>query len=129
VPALHHIALGARNVAAVAAFYRDLLGLGEIRRQAGEGGELRSIWLELGEAILMIEHTDAPSPRVDGVGTGAFLIALRVNPGARHALEDELGRHGHAVESRTRYSSYLRDPEGNRVAISHYPEEPSEAGA
>ena len=121
---LHHVALGARNVAAVAAFYRDLLGLGEIRRQAGEGGELRSIWLDLGGAILMIEHADEPSRPVDGVSAGPFLIALRVTPGERRALEAELDRHGHAVESRTRYSSYLRDPEGNRVAISHYPEEP-----
>jgi catechol-2,3-dioxygenase len=116
-------------VAAVAGFYRDLLGLAEIRRQTREGGELRSIWLELGGAMLMIEHTDEPSRRVDGVGAGPFLIALRVTPGERRALEAELGRHGHAVESRTRYSSYLRDPEGNRVAISHYPEEPSEVGA
>ena len=124
MPALHHVALGARNVATVAAFYRDLFGLGEIRRQTGEGERLRSIWLGLGDAILMIEHTDEPLRAVDGVGAGPFLIALRVSPSERRELEAELGRHGYPVESRTPHTSYFRDPEGNRVAISHYPEEP-----
>jgi glyoxylase I family protein len=128
VPALHHLALGARDVGRVAAFYRDLLGLAELRRQASEGGELRAIWLELGDAILMIEHTDEPPRCVDGVGAGPFLIALRVTPGERPAVEERLGRVGHAVESRTRHSSYVRDPEGNRVALSHYPEDPVEVG-
>jgi catechol 2,3-dioxygenase-like lactoylglutathione lyase family enzyme len=124
VPALHHVALGARNVASVAGFYRDLFGLEEIRRQGGIGEGLRSIWLGLGDAILMIEHTDEPSRAVDGVGAGPFLIALRVSPSERRTLEADLGRHGHPVESRTPHTSYFRDPEGNRVAISHYPEEP-----
>ncbi len=121
--ALHHVALGARNVAGVAAFYRDLFGLPEIGRQAGAGGGLRSIWLGLGDAILMIEQTNQPPRTVDGVGAGLFLITLRVSPSERCLLEVELGRHGHSVESRTTYTSYFRDPEGNRVAISHYPEE------
>jgi glyoxylase I family protein len=124
VPALHHVALGARDVATVAAFYRDLLGLGEIRRQAGERGSLRSIWLGIGDGILMIEQTNQPSRVVDGVGAGPFLIALRVSPSERGVLEAELASHGHPVESRTLYTSYFRDPEGNRVAVSHYPEEP-----
>ncbi len=124
---LHHVALGARNVARVTAFYRDLLGLAELERHYTPTGELRSIWLGLGEAMLMIEHTTASPHRIDGVGHGPFLLAVRVNPAERWALEERLGRAGHPLESRTGHTSYFRDPEGNRVAISHYPEAPSEA--
>lgn len=112
----------------VAAFYREVLGLSEIARHADETGALRSIWLDLGGAILMVERTNEPPRRVDGVGAGPFLIALAVEPAAREALERALEAAGSPIETRTRHSSYARDPEGNRVAISHYPADAPEAG-
>ncbi len=118
---LHHVALGARDVETVAAFYRDVFGLPEITRHRAGDGSLRSIWLDLGNAILMIERTQAPPRRVEGVGAGAFLLAFRVTRETRAALERALG----AIESRTEHTSYARDPEGNRVAISSYPLEPA----
>ena len=45
----HHLALGARDLERVAAFYRDLLGLPEVSRHREPGGRLRSIWLILAE--------------------------------------------------------------------------------
>ncbi len=120
-PRLHHIALGARDVEAVALFYRDVLGLPELARHPDGAGALRSIWLDLGGATLMVERSDEPARRVQGVGAGPFLIALAVEPEERAALERALEAAGSPIEARSAYSSYARDPEGNRVAISHYP--------
>lgn len=118
---LHHLALGACDVERVAAFYRDRLGLREVRRHHEPGGQLRSIWLDLGGPVLMIEHTTAPAPRLPGVGAGAFFLALGAEPAERAELEGLLAASGFPVEARTEYTIYFRDPEGNRVALSSYP--------
>jgi catechol 2,3-dioxygenase-like lactoylglutathione lyase family enzyme len=121
---LHHVALGTPDVEALARFYRELLGLAEVQRHQDEQGALRSIWLDLGGALLMIERTVAEPRHVEGVGSGPFLLAFRVTPEARSQLERQLTERGHAIESRTAFSSYSRDPDGNRFALSHYPEPP-----
>lgn len=105
----------------LAGFYRDVLGLPELARHLDAAGELRSIWLDADGVMLMIERTDEPLRRVTGVGAGPFLLALEVAPEARAELEARLAGAGSPVESRSKYTSYTRDPEGNRVAISHYP--------
>lgn len=120
--ALHHLALGTRNVEALARFYRELLALPEVQRHHDEQGELRSIWLDLGGSLLMIERTREAPRHVEGVGSGPFLLAFRVTPAARSQLERELAARGHAIEARTAFSSYSRDPDGNRFALSHYPD-------
>lgn len=120
--ALHHVALGTRNVEALARFYRELLGLPEVRRHQDDQGALRSIWLDLGGALLMIERTQEAPRQVEGVGSGPFLLAFRVTPALRSQLERELTARGHAIEARTAFSSYSRDPDGNRFALSHHPE-------
>jgi catechol 2,3-dioxygenase-like lactoylglutathione lyase family enzyme len=107
--ALHHVALGARDVERVAAWYRDALGLAETARHLHADGSLRSIWLDMGGPLLMIERSETPGP---------FLLAFRCDVGERAALEAALG----AVEARTAFTSYARDPEGGRVAVSHHPE-------
>jgi len=119
---LHHLALGTPDVEELAQFYRELFGLVENTRLLDAQGRLRSIWLDLGGALLMIERTDRPPRRVDGIGRGPFLIAFRVGRSERERLERELERRGHTIESRTTFSSYSRDPDGNRLAISHHPE-------
>ena len=119
---LHHLAVGTAEVEVLARFYRELLGLSEHARHLDAQGRLRSIWLDLGGAVLMIERTERPPRRVDGVGSGPFLIAFRVSRAERARLEVELEARGHAIESRTPFSSYSRDPDGNRIAISHHPE-------
>ena len=127
-PALHHVALGARDVDAVAAFWRDVVGLPELETHTEDGGgATRSIWLDLGHgAILMIERTHRELDPLPGpvVGVGPFLIALRASPERRRALSARLAEAGYPLEDQTRYTSYHRDPEGNRLALSHFPEPP-----
>ncbi len=120
--ALHHVALGARDVERVARFYRELLGLGEVKRRLGDDGQLFSIWLEADGLLVMIERTSDPAREVTGVGAGPFLLAFRVTVAERSGIEHALEASGVAIESRTAHSSYFRDPEGNRVAISHHPD-------
>jgi glyoxylase I family protein len=118
---LHHVAIGARDLELVAEFYRDLLGLRELGRHHEPGGRLRSIWLDLGGPVLMIERTEESPRVVRGAGAGPFLVALAYQPQERDALELSLARAGFPIESRTEHTIYFRDPEGNRVAASNYP--------
>lgn len=117
---LHHLALGARDVERVAGFYRDALGLPEVTRHLHEDGRVRSIWLDLGTAVLMVEETSEEPRSVTGVGAGPFLLAVRVSKDEREGAEQRLAAAGSPVEDRTAFTSYARDPEGNRVAVSCY---------
>jgi glyoxylase I family protein len=120
--ALHHIAVGSPDVARLAAFYRDLFGLKELARHLDTDGSLRSIWLDLGGSILMIEHTHEGARWVSGIGAGPFLLAFRVSPAERQRLEGELTSRGHGIDGRTAFTSYCRDIDGNRIGLSHYPD-------
>ena len=119
--ALHHLALGSNDVERLARFYRDVLELKEVVRHSHTDGTLRSVWLDLGGSVLMIEHTLEAPRTVLGVGSGPFLIALAVAPDLREAWEQRLTGAGQPIESRTEFTSYARDPDGNRIALSAYP--------
>lgn len=119
---LHHVALGAHDVEALANFYRQAFGLLEVARHDDARGGLRSVWLGLArDAVLMIERTAECRAPVHGVGAGPFLLAFSVPANERQNRERLLEALGAAIESRGEYSSYARDPEGNRVALSTYP--------
>ena len=120
-PCVHHIALGASDPIRLAAFYREVFGLRELARHLKPDGSVRSVWLDLGGPILMIELTREPPRHVTGVGAGMFLLALALPRGAWPAFEQALLSAGVAVESGTEHTRYFRDPEGNRVAVSCYP--------
>ncbi len=119
---LHHVAVGSADVARLAAFYRDVFGLPELARHLDHAGALRSVWLDLGGTLLMIEHTDKTPRPVDGIDAGPFLLAFRVSPAERQRLEEVLVARGLPIEGRTAFSSYSRDVDGNRLAVSHHPE-------
>jgi glyoxylase I family protein len=121
VTALHHLALGTRDVSRIAAFYRDVLELPELTRHEHPDGSLRSVWLELGGALLMIEFSEASPRRVEGIGAGPFLIALAAPLEEQQRFEAKLAAAGCVVESRTEWTLYSRDPDGNRIALSAYP--------
>jgi catechol 2,3-dioxygenase-like lactoylglutathione lyase family enzyme len=132
---VHHVAVLVRDLAAAEAFYGGLLGLPVLRRwpadpAAGVGPD-RSIWLDAGGgAFLALER--APDTGGDGRGTdrdlpGWHLVALRIAPSERAGWERRLAAAGVPVYRRTDYTVYVRDPEGNRVGLSHWPDRPDEA--
>ncbi len=119
---LHHVAIGARDVEKVARFYRELMALPEVARHHTGAGELRAVWLDAAGTLIMIEKTSEPARRVSRIGAGPFLLAFALSPARRQELEQALEGAGFPIEERSEYTSYCRDPEGNRVAVSHYPE-------
>ena len=112
-------------------FYRDVLGLPVLAEHPGPDGALRSVWMGLPGAFLALETVtgEAAPPSAFRNGTpGWFLVALRISPTDRAAVRAELQRAQVAVEHETGWTLYVRDPEGNRVALSHHPDPASDAG-
>ena len=106
-------------------FYVDVLGLQVVRRwPRDDGAGERSLWLSVGqgEEFLALEACDAdrhPTPFRDPHG-GLHLLALRILASERQEWERRLGD---LVVHRTQWTIYVRDPEGNRLGLSHYPHE------
>ncbi len=126
VQGVHHLALQVRALAPMVAFYREVLGLPVVAEHRGQDGRLRSVWMGLPGAFLALETVTAPAPAVTPFRNqtpGWFLVALRISASARAQVRGELERARVPVEHETRWTLYVRDPEGNRVALSHHPEE------
>ena len=112
---VHHLALITPDPVALAAFYRDVLGVPELRVQHDDQG-VRSVWLDLDGAILMVERGPTRDESAAG-GWDALLLAA--DPGSGPAWIARLGPH---LVGRTAYTLYARDPDGNRFGVSSYPE-------
>lgn len=123
---LHHLAIQCAALEPCERFYREVLGLPVVRRGADEQGRERSVWFGLGGgAFLALERTagaPAPGPWRDA-RAGLHLVALRIEASQRSAWEARLAAAGVEVVHRTRWTLYVRDPEGNRVGLSHHPED------
>lgn len=134
VNGFHHLALQAHDTEALAAFYRDVLGLTEQAVHRREDGSVRAVWLSLGEGFLAVEAVEG-QPLGAGPGgadrafkndrPGYHLLSLRISRDDRAAILAELARAGVAVEHQSRWTVYFRDPEGNRVGLSHHPVDPA----
>ena len=132
---VHHLAIQVRDLAAAERFYCDTLGLRVVRRwPAADGTGQRSIWVDTGDgAFLALEVTTA-EPRTPGGGpsappypAGLHLFALRIDAADRGAWQERFARAGVAVYHHTAFTIYVRDPEGNRIGLSHYPVPAGEA--
>jgi len=108
-------------------FYREVLGLEVLRRWPAEGGGDRSVWLKAGEggAFVALEHADGDATRsaFDAAPAGWYVVALRIERSERRAWEQRLASHGVAVARKSPWSVFFQDPEGNRIALTHWPEE------
>ena len=128
---VHHVALQVRALGPMVAFYREVLGLSVVAEHSGADGKLRSVWLGLPGAFLALETVSgepaAPTP-FRNQAPGWFLLALRIPARDRERVRRELMRAKVAVEHETRWTLYVRDPEGNRVALSHHPQPADGAG-
>jgi glyoxylase I family protein len=114
----HHLAIRACDVSKVATFYREVLQLPVI-----DPPRPGVAWFRLGELILMIEPAAQETTANDATieATGFHLLALAIDPRERATWEQRLHDHGVAIDNRSDYTLYIRDPEGNRVGLSHYP--------
>ena len=131
----HHLAIQVKDLPGAERFYVEVLGLPVVRRwlwEDGRAGE-RSVWLsvgqpgsdEHGDEFLALEACDVdrpPTPFRDPHG-GLHLLALRIPASDRGSWEERLAARGIEIAHSTRWTIYLRDPEGNRIGLSHYPDE------
>ena len=115
---LHHIAIRTGRVAALATFYARVFRLEELRRNVDAEG-LYSVWLRFGDAILMIERGAGGPP---GDDAGLHLLAFAIDKTEREAWRRHLEREGVLVVGETPYTLYVRDPDGNRIGLSSWPD-------
>ena len=127
---LDHLVLRVRDVAAMEAFYCDVLGCSVERRQDAIG----LLQLRAGASLIDLVSLDGKLGRMGGAGPGAEgrnvdHFCLRIEPFDRDALLAHLQAHGVRIgEFGSRYgaegegpSQYLFDPEGNLVELKGPP--------
>lgn len=133
---VHHIAIAAHDPDALAKFYEDLFGL---NRYNDPGIAKGSVWLSLSVLdsgtpgfILMLEAISGtavsdPKTKSESVAkfthktSGYHLFSLRITPEERDPWLTKLRAAGVHIEGESAYSIFFRDPEGNRIGLSHYP--------
>jgi glyoxylase I family protein len=132
----HHLAIKVRDLGLAERFYVGVLGLRVARRwPSASGAGDRSIWLQLGDdpgagqgadAFLALETlADAPAdraPDADVERPGHHLVAFRIAREHRADWEARLAAAGTVISHRSDYTLYFRDPEGNRLGLSHHPD-------
>ncbi|MHB8419626.1 MAG: VOC family protein [Myxococcales bacterium] len=124
---VHHLAVQVRDLAGLTRWYREVLGLEILKRWQGADGQERSVWLKLeGGAFVALERCTGEAPRNEGwerAEPGYLVLALRIAAGERQLWEAQLAAHGVAVERRSQWTLFFRDPEGNRIGLSSHPED------
>jgi catechol 2,3-dioxygenase-like lactoylglutathione lyase family enzyme len=85
------------------------------------------VWLAAGDGFLALERAGGPARpgRFDDAPPGWQVVALAISRTDREAWEGRLAAAGVPLARRSSFSLFFQDPEGNRVALSHWPEEAS----
>jgi glyoxylase I family protein len=125
---VHHIAIKVSDLVRAEAFYCGLLGLTVERRwpsseASSDGSGERALWLDLGAgAFLALERAEQVEIMKSENAPGIHLVALQIQPSERAAWVAKLAQAGHPIYQQTNYTIYVRDPEGNRIGLSHWPD-------
>ena len=117
----NHIALKVADLEKCERFYANVLGLSVMERHQDKAGTPRSVWFDCDGTILMLEKCEAGKKVRKDDGPGWHLLAFDIPVEKRNIWKEKLGKAGVKVTNETRYSVYFSDPEGNRLALSHYP--------
>ena len=122
--AVHHIAIKVRDLARAEHFFVQTLGLAVLRRwPAPEGSGERSLWLDLGAgAFLALERSSNQREPLAADAPGLHLLALRIERAERQAWIERLANAACRSMQQTAFTIYCKDPEGNRIGLSHWPD-------
>lgn len=121
---IHHLAIQCRNLASMARFYEKVLRLTLERRwPAADGSGDRAVWLRTGTSVLALEACEGEPrpPAWQDSAAGFHLLAFEIHWQNRDIWLQHLAHCGVPVVHQTPWTLYVRDPEGNRVGLSHFP--------
>ena len=119
---LRHLALNARDLAAMKRFYVDLLGFSVEWEPDAD-----NVYLTSGVDNLALHRASAVAVAADGSSPLDHLGLIVRNAGDVDAWAAFLEANGVALDAKPRThrdgarSCYFRDPDGNRVQIIHHP--------
>ncbi|MDV6236045.1 VOC family protein [Leptospira ellisii] len=106
---IHHVAIGSKRPSVLGEFYERLPGLEKIRENKNKDGSIRSIWFRSGGSILMLESdSESKGPKA------LIFSASSLNPATSDSLPEFI--------QETEYTKYFKDPDGNLLGYSSYPE-------
>lgn len=117
--AVHHIAVQVRDLTVARGFYEGVLGLLVVRELP------HAVWVQCGQTVVMLERCTG-QPRRDVADwkserLGPHLIAFTIDVAEREAWRSKLSMAGFPVVHESDFTVYVRDPDGTRVGLSHYP--------
>jgi catechol 2,3-dioxygenase-like lactoylglutathione lyase family enzyme len=124
---MHHIAIQCRDLVGMVRFYERVLRLRVDRRWPADAPDQptgdRSVWLKLGTGVLALERCRAvpQPPDWQDESTGLHLLAVEISWQNRGVWLDHLEHCGIPVVFESTWTIYIRDPEGNRIGLSHFP--------
>jgi catechol 2,3-dioxygenase-like lactoylglutathione lyase family enzyme len=111
---IHHLALRTRNLERLERFYVDVLGLKVTKHDAS-----RAAWLDAEGTFVVLEEASEAEPEVAASGRDFVAFAIPVKKRAEY--KERLQARGVTIEEESAYTIYIRDPDGRRIGLSHYP--------
>ena len=116
---VHHIAIQVADLESCSRFYREVLGLVPAPESRPDAA-----WFRLGDALLMLEHVGG-AVHAEPFATdrpGLHLLALAITAAERRTWEERFRVTNVEIVHQTPHTLYVRDPEGNRIALSSWPD-------
>lgn len=121
---VHHIAVQCRDLSTMARFYERAIRLRVDRRwPTADGKADRAVWLRMGGSVLALEACDGEPnpPSWQSSQVGFHLLSFEIHWENRPVWLAHLQHFGVDVVHSTPWTVYVRDPEGNRIGLSHFP--------
>ncbi len=117
ISALHHIAIKVCSLKKSREFYEKVFGWSVFDVKTDEHQSPRAYWYKLGEVIFMIE-TGGKLLTLGAESKG--VIAFTISKSEREKFLRHLKNLNISITHESEFSIYFNDPDGNRLALSHY---------
>lgn len=119
---INHIAVKTSDLARAEHFYVQIVGLSVLKRHNDASGKPRSVWCELKTGFLAIEKAESARAVKHDAEPGWHGVMFGISVEERTSMMAHCERHGAPVIKETDFTFYVRDPDGNMVGFSHYPQ-------